>query len=289
MVTTRASQHYTIPALDSFFRHTALGPQDRVLLIDNDGGFALPPHLARVEMAINGQPRGFAANANAFLRAASHTGADVVLFNNDLIFAPGWLVPLERAGDAILLALSNQFHVYSHGALALKPTMDWPDYDGREDDLVAIVARHRADPQWQGVRRILHLPFYCVRIPRAVHAAVGLFDEGFGRGGAEDIDYRIRASLAGFEAGVALDSYVLHFVGKSTWRGGEAAEEARAREQLYVQHFRRKWGDALAGIFMPFGDARRAARKAGVEHALDSGDYAQLIRHCLARRDALGG
>ena len=43
MVTTRHSQAYTAPALESFFRSTPLGLTDLFALIDNDGTYPRPP------------------------------------------------------------------------------------------------------------------------------------------------------------------------------------------------------------------------------------------------------
>jgi GT2 family glycosyltransferase len=131
------------------------------------------------------------------------------------------------------------------------------------------------------------MPFYCFRLPRRVYATIGRFDEGFGRGGGEDVDYRVRAYLAGFETYLALESYILHFQGKSTWQGGETTPEQRARELEYRTHFRRKWGDELAAIFLGMGQAREVAERRGFAKEIDAGNFKRVIEIALARRNRI--
>jgi GT2 family glycosyltransferase len=285
MVTTARSSRYTLPALESFFRHTEMAAADRFLLIDNDGGFAAPARFSRVELVANARPLGFAANVNQVIAAANQAQTDVVMLNNDIVFTAGWLAPLRGAEDAILVPLCNQQQVYRHGALALQPLMDLEQVQGHEADLDAIVAAHRANPEWRGLRHAVHISFFCFRLPRAVHQAVGAFDEGFGRGGGEDLDYRIRAHLAGFHVGIAVESYVLHFMGKSTWRGGESADESRAREAGYIARLRAKWGEDLAQMFLFSGNWQAVVARIGLQAELGAGDFPQIVRRCLARRN----
>jgi GT2 family glycosyltransferase len=126
--------------------------------------------------------------------------------------------------------------------------MDLADYLGREDALVDIVRAHQA--QAHGYRPALCVPFFCVKVPYVVSASVGDLDEGFGRGGGEDCDYCLRCHLAGCRVLFALEAYVLHFMGKSTWRGAETAEQSRARERAYVRAFREKWGSRLLEVMI---------------------------------------
>jgi GT2 family glycosyltransferase len=81
-----------------------------------------------------------------------------------------------------------------------------------------------------------------------VYSVVGNLDESFGAGGGEDRDYCIRCYQAGFELRYALNSYILHFQGKSTWRGGETREQTAARNRFYTERFKEKWGTALFDV-----------------------------------------
>jgi GT2 family glycosyltransferase len=287
MVTTSNSRRYTSFALDSFFRHSNLSAGDRFLLIDNDGDFSLPESYPRVELIRCERPRSFAANVNSVMRQAAPVQADVVFLNNDIVFAPGWLAPLCAVDQAILLPMCNQHVTYQRGGLELKSEMDLEQYAGNEEAFLAIVAGHHADPRMRGFLRPMHVSFYCFRLPFLVYSRLGLFDESFGSGGAEDTDYRIRAYLAGFDIGVVAESYVLHFNGKSTWRGGETPDESRAREARYIDSFRAKWGDDLAKLFIlnpHWQHWERHAAAIGVEEMIKSGDYRQVINACLSRR-----
>lgn len=285
MVTTARSRRYTLPALDSFLRHTALSPDDRVLLMDNDGDFELPLSFARVELVRRAQPASFAANVNYVLRLAAEHKADTVFLNNDMIFTPGWLTPLTVTDNAILTPMCNQHAAYRRDGLELRTTMDWEDYGGREMALEAMAETHRADPRFRGqLWRPQKISFYCFRLPYPVHAAIGLFDEDFGPGGGEDVDYRLRALMAGFDIAVAMESYVLHFMGKSTWDSGESERETRARDAVYVQHFRNKWGEVLVRLFLLGDDPAKYTFLPGVDDMMRSGDYRGVVALCLANR-----
>src|SRR5215472_15572476 len=147
MVTTSRSRRYTLPALETFFRHTDLSAADRFLLIDNDGDFHLPGSCSRAELVKCERPRSYAANVNFLIQQAAAVQADVVFLNNDIIFAPGWLAPL----------------------CTTDPAMDIEQYAGHEDEFLAIVAEHRADARMRGFIRPPHVSFYCFRLPLLVY------------------------------------------------------------------------------------------------------------------------
>ena len=250
MITVSASRDYAVLALRSFFRHT---PAERIgafVLLDNDGDFEWPADVPTEHVTVlrNASPLGFAANANVLLGRAREHGADLFLLNNDLVFTAGWLDPLLADRPAILGPVSNAELPYRTATFALQPVMALADYVGHEDELDQLANAHRASHS--GYQRVAAQPFFCVKIPATVYNGVGDFDERFGRGGAEDRDYTIRAWLAGFPHEIALGSYVLHFQGRSTWRGGETPEDTAARNEGYTTALRAKWGDALAYAFL---------------------------------------
>ena len=219
MVTTRHSHAYTAYALESFFRTTPLGLTDLFVLIDNDGTYPGTPVAAgrAVTRLTNAAPLGFAANVNQVLRLARARRADLFFLNNDLIFPPGWLEPLLSGPVGLLSPVSNFQFPDRVAGWSCGPVLDLADYQGHAEHLRALVRAHQA--RHTGYRAVLKLTFFCIKIPAAVQEAVGELDEGFGRGAGEDYDYCLRCHRAGFPVALALGSYVLHFMGKSTWRG----------------------------------------------------------------------
>lgn len=255
MVTTRASEKYTLPALESFFRHTPLAPDDEFYLIDNDGGYAPPNSLQdRAQLLHNDTPKGFAANANQVVDIALRKRADLYFLNNDLIFPRRWIEPLLVDDDAILSPLSprevqfaasvlntkNQ-HVLSTVVLTNPMELEAHLDNPAAFEFIAEAHRRSSEGYWS----LFIVPFFGVKIPFRVLEAVGHFDEGFGVGGGEDYDYCLRALLAGFQVKFALGSYLLHFGGKSSWAGVEDTTRRSAREEHFMRYFEAKWGPKL--------------------------------------------
>ena len=276
MVSTAASTTYTPEALASFFRHTAISSDDRFLLFDNDG--ALPDEIARnfqrLEVQRNVTPRSFAANVNAALRQAEQSSADLYFLNNDLIFTSGWLEPLEGGPEGILSPCSNREFPYLRELFRAERVLELSHYLEHGEQLELIAQAHRA--RHSGYRKVLTLPFFCVKLPYAVYSKVGDLDENFGKGGAEDNDYTLRAYLEGFSVHYALASYVLHFNGRSTWNGAEAEEESRERERQYLDVFRAKWGDELLQLAIMGKSAVLAANPQSLT-AARTGDFRGVI------------
>jgi GT2 family glycosyltransferase len=275
MVTTRHSHAFTAYALESFFRTTPFGLTDLFVLIDNDGTYPGPggygPAVTRLT---NAAPLGFAANVNQVLRIARARRADLFFLNNDLIFPPGWLEPLLVGEPGLLSPVSNFQFPYRVGAWACGPVLDLADYQGHEDHLHALARAHQA--RHSGAQPALNLPFFCIKIPAAVQEAVGLLDKGFGPGGGEDYDYCLRCHLAGVPVRFALRSYVLHFMGKSTWRGAETLAQRRRCEQHYLAALQAKWGEHLLDVLIR-GNTQGVRAFPEVAAAFTAGDFRALI------------
>ncbi len=286
MVTTRASADYTIPALKSFFEHTAWRDTDAFLLIDNDGGFdrtCLPPACAKIQVVANAQPCSFAVNANQVIQHANQFSADAFVLNNDVIFTADWLGPLAVPHAAVMTPTCNQNYQYQTAGLDLKPVMTLQDYVGREELFRRLVERHQA--LHTGYMEAYKTNFFCVKVPPVVYRSVGLFDTRFGVAGGEDDDYCIRAYLAGFHVLVAIGSYLLHFGGRSTWSGPETMDQWRAREHHFVGIFQRKWGPTLSRLLL-FRDASILANDPSLQEVQKRAGIGGLFAE-LARRDGI--
>jgi len=255
MVTTRDSWEYTSYAIKSFFRTTKATPNERLILIDNDESFEedaswFSPYL---EIFKNKEPKSFAANVNFVMGMAKETQADLFFLNNDVVFTENWINPLLIDEPSIISPLSNREVQYEHGGVKWANVLKLSDYLGKQNIVKEVAEMHRA--KLQGYKKVISLPFFCVKIPYSVYQTVGPLDEGFGKGGAEDNDYCLRAYQSGFDVKYALQSYVIHFSGKSTWAGGESKEGTDERVRTYREAFEKKWGKSLLKLLIDFDDS----------------------------------
>ena len=282
MITTAGSRAYTPVALRTFFATTPADQTHEFILIDNDGDFVLPDDVPadRITVIRPEAPQGFATNANLLLARARERGADLFLLNNDLVFTTGWLEPLLADRRSLMSPMSNADIAYSVGAFVTQPAMDLEEYVGHERDIETIAERHRK--KWTGYRVVSSVAFFCIKIPRSVYEVVGDFDERFGKGGAEDRDYAVRAWIAGIPQEFANASFVLHFQGRSTWRGPETQQEQHERNMLYVRAFEAKWGPALSYAFLR-GDWNLFRPDARLGRLLAQGDFTPVVRHLRSR------
>jgi hypothetical protein len=175
------------------------------------------------------------------------------LLNNDVIFTPDWLPPLLLEIASVVSPICNQQVQYQSNNLTIKQSMSLEEFLGYELDLLAIVKRHQRNKR--GFRQVFTTPFFCIKIPHEVYSVVGEFDLCFGQGGGEDYDYCLRCYLSGFCVLQALDSYILHFQGRSTWLGGETLEQTTARNNCYIKAFENKWGNPLTRLAL-FNDSQ---------------------------------
>ncbi len=252
MVTLQDSTDYTVKAIESFFKQTPLQGGDSFFLIDNDGAFhkgQLGQLSSQVIVIKNLSPQSFAQNCNVIIQRALDNKAHCVLLNNDIIFSENWFAPLEAIHDAISFPASNATIQYRTAHFELKPTMQLSEYLGKEQAFDQLVKRHHQ--RSHGIRIVPTHPYFCVRIPLPVLAHLGLFDEQLSIAGWEDTDYTVRAYENGIPLVVALDAYVLHFFGVSTWQHADLAKRAERIKaaELGEIKFKEKWGVVLGEIF----------------------------------------
>ena len=283
MVTTAKSKRYTPYALETFFRFTSLNPEDRFVLIDNDRVSFTASEAAtfspRVEVVANPEPIGFAANCNAMLREAKPSQADLYFLNNDLIFSESWLEPLLLDEPWILSPLSNREVRYSTEHFRCETAMQLEEYVGKEEIFQALCRTHKQATT--GHYNVIVAPFFAIKIPYAVYNDLGALDEEYGRGGGEDYDYCVRAVLAGYKVKYALQSYILHFGGKSSWSGVETRDEQDAREARFRNRFSEKWGRYLADLIL-YENQQLIAEFPGMPEKVASGDLKGVVEELIA-------
>lgn len=285
MVNTKKSSEYTYYALDSFFKKTSLAASagDKFYLINNDKSPLDIPDNAREKITLlkNETPKSFAENVNQILKLAVAEEADLIFLNNDIIFTDDWLNPLMEKDDAITLPSCNQYERYESPSFELKTAMDLQDFIGNEKHFETLMQWRKSLPRVDKYIALNFIPFYCFRLPIKAALKIGYFDEGYGVGGAEDIDFRIRANLEGIPVELAMDSYVLHFMGKSTWRGAETADETAKRNKIYFERFRSKWGEDLSNIFLDTTKSDNVIKKFSLQSQWEKKDYKAIIEKCM--------
>jgi GT2 family glycosyltransferase len=220
------------------------GLAHEIILIDDGSTDGTREWLAQecrdLVVILNEQNLGYAGANN---RAAGQaTGDLLVLLNNDLLFAPGWIEPmlalharLSRPGlignmqfDARTGALDHCGICFDHKG---KPAHD------RSFPLPALlVPGHRPATAVTGA---------CMLVSTELWRGLGGFDEGF-RNGGEDIDLCLRAQQAGYINAVALRSNVRHHISASPGRKLHDEQNSRRLTQRWRQEIAmlstRAWG-----------------------------------------------
>lgn len=241
MVSTHDTEQYTNLAIDSFFKNTDLNEHDKFFLIDNDNQYQLSNYHDKITVISNNTPKTFAENMNFIMKLAAVDQVDFFGLSNDVVFTENWNQNFN-ARNKILVPLCNQKLPGEYGSLKIKSVMDIEDYDNKEQELNTF--SKLIDSKSLNLNKTI-IGFYCFYIPCEVLLRVGFLDENF-KNGAEDTDYRLRAQQLGFDVDINCESYVLHFCGKSTWRGSESKEVTLEREKDYRNYFEKKWGKEIA-------------------------------------------
>lgn len=182
-----------------------------------------------------GFPKGNNLGIRHFLERDEAT--HLCLVNSDVLVPDFWLDRLvERCTDAVgpvTNACGNEQTIPVPSALG---------NDARALDAVNERARER----FESFRGLLlptnFLGFFCFLARIELFLAVGLLDEGFGRGAFEDDDYCLRIAARGFRMEVARDVYVHHW-GSSSFSRLPQRPLQRALERN-KRRFERKHGVA---------------------------------------------
>lgn len=197
-------------------------PPGDILVIDNDSGdgsvMTLRQSLENVDLIESRENLGFAGGCNVGIRAALENGAQfVLLMNSDAIVEPG---AIERLADAmrrdrtlgivapVLLSREEPDHVSSAGIAFSERT-------GRMRH--RVVGRRMSALGSARVRRVDAVSGCVMLIRREVFAAIGLLDEAYFFS-FEDVDFCLRARVAGFDTACVHDARAYHEGGRSIGR-----------------------------------------------------------------------
>ena len=199
----------------------------------------------RIRLIRNRANMGFAASANAGMRAAD--GHDVVLLNSDTLVAPGWLDDLRAvvygaADIGTATPLSNDATILSYPAAGGgNPLPDLAE-TGRLTALARRVNGSAAVDIPVGVG-------FCLYIRRACLDAVGLLRADlFAQGYGEENDFCLRARHLGWRHVAAPGVFVGHVGGHSF---GTAARHLQARNEGLLERLH----PGYAGMIDSYGKA----------------------------------
>lgn len=275
MTTSANSSFYTKWALATLLKNTQFNDNDVIYLIDNDNCYTEQVNN-RITIIKNNFPLTFAQNVNKLMSMALYADKDLIFLSNDILLTKGWLEPLEELSDAISISSCNQTHQYAFNGLTLAANVDWEDYNHRYMSLCEISTKHILNNT--GYFERLLMPFYMFRLPKSAYLKLGHMDTKFVNGG-EDIDYRLRALINGIDVKYASKSYILHFNGKSTWRGTEDITKTKAREKNYKTNFINKWNEDLFRLMFLGNDPNSVLQKYDLMNFNnDTGEFNELIK-----------
>lgn len=276
MIISKSSRDYTDIAVSSFLQYTTLTKNDQFVIISNDD----------LEFKYNGfiyynqTPQSFSKNCNTILDLANER--NVFILSNDIVFTKNWNLPLQQYNNLILIPSCNQTHLYQYGNLNLMPSMTISDFGNQLIELNQIVSIHRSQNKSLFFERNL-MAFYAFMLPSNVYKKIGYFDESFGIGGGEDVDYRLRAIDQDIPVKYSSQSYLLHFAGKSTWDGPELQQQIQERNQKYFGKFVQKYGLDLANFCLvnQNNQFEQIVKKYQIEKFIKSQNFSSAISTLL--------
>ena len=232
---------YTKKCVKSLRRHTP--EPHEIIFVDNgstDGTVkwlkTMVQENENFTLIENERNLGFAKGCNQGIEASQ--GEFILLLNNDVVVAEGWL--------AGLLACLN--HAPAAGIIGPMtnnisgPQQVLSDEYRSVDDLDKYAAKFREQHRHRRIslRRIVGfcMLFKCTFVER-----IGMLDENFGTGNFEDDDFCLRASLAGYKNYVAGDVFIHHF-GSRSFIGNKIDYSATLSENRKI--IEKKWTLSLS-------------------------------------------
>lgn len=229
---------YTRECLRTLTASLPRGLDHEIILIDDGSTDGTREWLAREcsqhHVILNDQNLGYAASNNRAISRAS--GDQLVLINNDLFFAPGWLEPmfalqsrLRRPGLIGNLQYDARTGALDHAGIFF-------DHKGKPGHDRSFPLRHFVS---HGYRIAPAVTGACMLVSAQLWREAGGFEEGY-RNGGEDIDLCLKVRQFGRVNAVSLRSAVRHHVSASPGR--------KAHNEQNSQRLTLRWRDEIASL-----------------------------------------
>jgi O-antigen biosynthesis protein len=204
---------YTKKCVKSLRRH--ISEPHEIIFVDNGSTDGTAKWLTRLiqenenyKLIENKQNLGFAKACNQGIEASQ--GEFILLLNNDVVVAEGWLSGLlnclHHAPDAGIVGpmtnnISGPQQIHDNAYRSV-------DYL----DKYAIKFREQYSNRRIPLRRIVG---FCMLFKRVLVEQIGMLDGTFGTGNFEDDDFCLRAALAGYRNYIAGDVFIHHYGSRS--------------------------------------------------------------------------
>ena len=227
---------YTRDCLLSWFAYASgYQHESEILIVDDGSGEETKAFLAKlpppIRVITNPENMGYAKSNNR--ATAEARGNYLILLNNDLVLQRGWFESMQ-----IVAQSSSRKRIV--GNVQISRVTGAVDHVGKffddEGDLRHFGQFYQNLFPWDPPVDFVEFPSVtaaCWLIEKALFDSLGGFDEAYVNG-FEDDDFCLRASKAGCQIGVALRSWVYHYVSTSS---GRKDHEDKNRER-----FLNKWG-----------------------------------------------
>jgi GT2 family glycosyltransferase len=215
--------------IQSIAQHTdARETPYEIIVVDNGSQDGTAAWCARQGLQVLSLPAntGFPTACNQGLKFA--LGSDLMLLNNDVLVADGWLSGLTRTlHQAPDIGIVGPKSNYVHGKQKLDTPLD------NVAEYPARAAAMRDDPALQAPLEVQRLVGFCFLFTRTLYDAIGELDERFSPGHYEDDDYCMRARLSGYRLFIDNAVFVYH--------KGNVSFDVAGNKQQHVEAGRRKY------------------------------------------------
>ena len=245
----------TIPFIESLYKYTD-SSKFTLFVVDNHSTDCTKEYLeeqlkkrSNIRLQLNPSNVGYSKGNNQALKQVSEDYDLIGLFNNDIMFTPGWLEAME-----------SHFHTISNLGLIsprinkVRSSMSPSNYLWKYKN---YLKRYK-----DSFTNNLTPYFCCVMMHRTVFEKVGFLDEDFSPAFFEDDDYSFRALYNGFINGYANNAFCFHNHCKTSSKLSNRKDLIdRNRALFYSKHYLGKYiYEKNAKKQLKFGKLIRAIR-----------------------------
>ena len=207
---------YTTQCINSIRQTTS--PETReIIVVDNgstDGSAKWLQEQSDIIYQLNKENHGFPVGCNEGIALASED-ADIFLLNNDTVLPPNALFWLQ-------IGLYENDKVGSTGSLSNYVSNDQLiDVELHTPEEVLAYAQKTNVPMLYPYESKIYLVGFALLLKRTVLNQIGLLDERFSPGNAEDVDICLRIRQASYDNVLCRNSVILHFGSQSFQKMGD--------------------------------------------------------------------